>query len=70
MKGVPIPQLSCYVSPSEPLVAVRNERQRPKSRVISMGRRNTNSQSTNTSFKSYIRTRASIQSEDSDLFSF
>jgi hypothetical protein len=31
MKGVPIPQLSCYVSPSEPLVAVRNERQRPKS---------------------------------------
>jgi hypothetical protein len=38
--------------------------------VVSMGQCNTGSKSTNTSFKSYIRPRALIQTENTVLFKF
>jgi hypothetical protein len=42
----------------------------PKTRVDSMSQYNTGSKSANTSFKSYIRRRALIQTENTVLFRF
>jgi hypothetical protein len=59
-----------FVPREEARLFIRSLRMRVQKPVDSMGHRNTGSKSSNRSFKSYIRPRALIKTENTVLFRF